>query len=60
MAKLNFQQLLFMPSVSYDPSEIILMCWLLKTVVLLNIVVETVTQNLWLIEHSKEQHLFEI
>ncbi len=68
MAKLNFQQALLQSSVS----EIIVICWfdaqetflllllMLKTVVLLNMFVETVILFWILTENSKEQHLFEI
>ncbi len=53
MAKLNFQHLLLQSSASYDPSEIIQICWIvlrkyflllliLKTVVLINMLVKIV------------------
>ncbi len=70
IAKLNSHQSLLQSSVSHDPSEIILICWfgaqetflIITNVENLNNFVETMIffTIVWLIESSKEQHLFEI
>ncbi len=56
--KLFFQQPFLQSSVSHDPPEIILMCWLsVQETFLIIIYVEN---SLKLLKNSKEQHLFEI
>ncbi len=74
MIKAEFSASFLQSSVSHDPSEIILICWLAaqETFLIINvenscsasyIFVETITlffRILWWIESSKEQNLFEI
>ncbi len=69
MAKLAFQQLLLQSSVSHDPLEIILICWLAahknkkyiyyhKNIIIIN--VENVEDAFFWLFGSTEQHLFEV
>ncbi len=69
MAKLAFQQLLLQSSVSHDPSEIFLICWLAaqknkkyiyyhKNIIIIN--VENVEDAFFWLFSSTEQHLFEV
>ncbi len=74
MAKLNFQQPLLWSSVSHDPSEILIICWIGAQIIFLiinneeksfaaNIFVETIIlffRIIYWIERCNERHLLDI
>ncbi len=60
--KSEFSASLLQSSVSHDPSEIILICWLAvqETFIIIIIIIINISRTLWWTERSKYQHLSEL